>query len=93
MGAGPAGAYNIAADDVVSAVDLARELGLRATRVPGSPLAALARAATKIPVLPSTAQWSEVLSHPAVMDTTKAKTELGWHPRHTSIDALRATMR
>ena len=31
-------------------------------------------------------------SHPAIMDTTKARTQLGWRPRHTAIEALRSTL-
>ena len=91
VGAGTPGAYNIAADDVVTGADVARALGLRAIRVPGAPVAAAARAVAKIPFLPSAAQWVEALSHPAIMDTTKAKTELGWSPRHTAVESLRAT--
>jgi nucleoside-diphosphate-sugar epimerase len=93
VGAGPPGAYNIAADDVVTGVDVARELGLRAVRVPGRPVAAAARAVSNLPFLPSGAQWVEAISHPAIMDTTKAKTRLGWSPRHTAIESLRATVR
>lgn len=93
LGAGPPGAYNIAADDVITGVDVARELGLRAVRIPGRPVAAAARAVSKLPFLPSGAQWVEAMSHPAIMDTTKAKTQLGWKPRHTAIEALRATIR
>ena len=92
VGAGAPGAYNIAADDVVSSVDVARELGLRAVRIPGRPVAAAARAVAKIPFLPSGAQWVEVMGHPSIMDTTKAKTQLGWKPRHTAIESLRATV-
>lgn len=92
VAAGPPGAYNIAADDVVTGVDVARALGLRAIAVPGGPVAAAARAAAKIPFLPSAAQWVEALSHPAIMDTTKAKTELGWTPRHSAIKSLHATL-
>ncbi len=91
VGAGPAGAYNIAADDVLSLVDVARELGLRAVPVPGRPVAATARAVAKLP-LPSAAQWVEALSHPAIMDTTKAKAELGWAPQYSALEALRATI-
>lgn len=91
VGAGPAGAYNIAADDVLSLVDVAREAGLGAVAVPGRPVAAAARAVAKLP-LPSPAQWVEALSHPAIMDTTKAKAELGWAPQYSALDALRATM-
>lgn len=87
------GAYNIAADDVVTGVDLARELGLRVVAVPGGPVAAVARAVSKLPYLPTGAQWVEAMSHPAIMDTTKAKTQLGWTPRHTAIESLRSTLR
>ncbi len=93
VGAGPPGAYNIAADDVITGVDVARELGLRAVRVPGGPFAAVARATARLPYLPSGAQWIEAMSHPAIMDTTKAKTQLGWRPRHTAIESLRSTLR
>jgi nucleoside-diphosphate-sugar epimerase len=34
----------------------------------------------------------EALSHPAIMDTTKAKTALGWKPRHSALESLRATV-
>lgn len=93
VGAGAPGAYNIAADDVLSVLDVARELGVRPLRVPGRPVAALARAAARLPHLPSAVQWVEGMSHPAIMDTTRAKAELGWRPRHSAIDALRATFR
>ena len=93
VGAGAPGAYNIAADDVVTVVDVARELGLRPVPVPGGIVAATARAVAKLPHLPSAVQWVEALSHPAIMDTTKAKAELGWKPRHTAIESLRSTFR
>ena len=78
---------------MVTGVDVARELGLRAVPFPGEPVAALARAVARLPYLPSAAQWVEALSHPAIMDTTKARTELGWAPRHSAIEALRSTIR
>jgi len=34
----------------------------------------------------------EALSHPSIMDASKAKRELGWSPRHTSLEALRAAL-
>lgn len=93
LGAGAPGAYNIAADDVVSFVDVARELGLRPVRVPGRLVAPLAGAVAKLPYLPSGAQWVEAICHPAIMDTTKARTQLGWRPRHTATESLHATFR
>ena len=92
VGAGPPGAYNIAADDVVTAADILRELGLRPVRVPGGPFAAAARAVSKVPFLPSGLQWVEAIGRPVIMDTTKAKTQLGWAPRHSAVESLRATL-
>ncbi len=92
VAAGPPGAYNIAADDVLSAVDIAREVGALPIPLPGTPVHTLARAVSKVPGLPSVAQWVEALAHPAIMDTTKAHTELGWKPEHSALDALRDTL-
>ncbi len=92
VAAGPPGAYNIAADEVVSGADVLRELGLLPLAVPGRPVAAIARAISALPFLPSSVQWVEALSHPAIMDTTKARVELGWSPRHSAIESLRATL-
>jgi len=88
LGAGAPGAYNIAADDVVTFVDIAREVGLRAFPVPAGPVAGTARAIARLPFLPSAAQWVEAMSHPAIMDTSKAKDQLGWSPRFTTSSVL-----
>jgi nucleoside-diphosphate-sugar epimerase len=92
LAAGPPGAYNIAADDVVTVAEVVRELGFQPLTVPSRPVAAVARAITALPFLPSGAQWAEVLSHPAIMDTTKAHTVLGWTPRHSALESLRASL-
>ncbi|NLW99279.1 MAG: NAD-dependent epimerase/dehydratase family protein [Actinomycetales bacterium] len=92
VGAGPPGAYNIAADDVVTLAGIARELGLRPLTLPTRPVAAMARQVSRLPALPRLAQWVEVLTHPAIMDTTKARTELGWRPRSSAIESIRATL-
>ena len=92
VAAGPPGAYNIAADDVVNGVDVLRELGFLPLAVPGKPVAAVARAIATLPFLPSGMQWVEALSHPAIMDTSKARTELGWSPKHSALESLRATL-
>ena len=91
VGAGPPGAYNLASDDVVSLLDVARAVGLRPVRMPGGPVAALSRAVARLPLLPSRAAWVETLGYPVIMTTAKARTELGWTPRHSALDALRET--
>ena len=92
VGAGPPGAYNIAAEDVVTTVDMARELGLLAVPLPAAPAQAMARAAAKVPGLPTMAQWIEVLAQPAIMDISKAREELGWSPQVSALEALRQSL-
>jgi nucleoside-diphosphate-sugar epimerase len=92
VAAGPPGAYNIAADDLLTAVDIARELGMLPIAIPGRPAQEAARLLARLPALPSAAQWVEAFSHPAVMETTRAKLELDWTPRHTAVEALRSAL-
>jgi len=93
VAAGPPGAYNIAADGIITAADVARELGLLPLAFAPGPAQLAALAVARIPFLPPVAQWVEAASHPAIMDTTRAKQELGWAPRFTALQALRDTLR
>jgi nucleoside-diphosphate-sugar epimerase len=93
VAAGPPGAYNIAADGIITAADVARELGMLPVPIPAAPVQATARAIAALPFLPPVAQWVEAASHPAIMDTTRAKKKLGWVPRHTALETLRETLR
>ena len=96
VAAGPPGAYNITGDGVVTAADVARELGFLPLPVPARIGHAAARAVASMPtppLVPPALEWVEALSHPAIMDASKAKQELGWRPRYTSHEALRATLR
>jgi nucleoside-diphosphate-sugar epimerase len=93
---GPPGAYNIAGDGVLSGGDVARELGLAPISVPGRVVHAAARAVSSLPwprFVPPAAEWVEAVGHPSIMDTTKAKQELGWEPRYTGVEALRETLK
>jgi nucleoside-diphosphate-sugar epimerase len=76
----------------MSTADIAREAGLTPVPVPGRPVAAAARIASKVPFTPPQAEWVEAMSNPPIMDASKAKRELGWTPRYSSREALRATL-
>ena len=78
---------------ILSTADVAREFGLIPLPVPAGPARLTARAVSALPFLPPAAQWVEAASHPAIMDTTKAKRDLGWTPRFTALEALRDTLR
>jgi len=92
VGAGPPGAYNLAAD-TLSTMDVARELGLTPLPVPAALVHPAARLLSAVPFLPPAAGWIEAASHPAIMDTTRAERDLGWKPRYTAREALRDTLR
>jgi nucleoside-diphosphate-sugar epimerase len=93
---GPPGAYNIAGDGIVTAADVVRELGFTPITVPAGIAQGAARAAASFPLpsfAPPAAEWVEAASHPAIMDTRKAKRELEWEPKYTGLEALRETLR
>ena len=92
VGAGPPGAYNVAADEVLTLPEVAREFGVLPVPVPAGPVQAAARLAAELPLLPPVARWVEAAGHPAVVDTTRAKTRLDWTPRFSARDALRAAL-
>lgn len=96
MGEGPPGAYNIAGDGTPTLADVVRELGFTPLTVSPGLLQSAARAAASIPLPPAAppaTEWVEAASHPAIMDTGKAKRELGWRPKYTGLEALRDTIR
>ena len=93
VAAGPPGAYNIAADGILTAADVAREFGLLPLPLPAGPAQSAARAMAALPFLPPAATWVEAASHPSIVDATRARTELGWTPRFTALEALRDTVR
>jgi nucleoside-diphosphate-sugar epimerase len=93
---GPPGAYNIAGDGILTAADVVRELGFTPITVPAGISQAAARAASQVPLpsfVPPAAEWVEAASHPAIMDTSKARRELGWTPSYTGLEALRETLK
>jgi nucleoside-diphosphate-sugar epimerase len=92
VAAGPPGAYNIAGDGVLTVADVAREFGALPIPVPAAPAELAARAVARLPFLPPVAEWVEAASRPVIMDTAKAKQQLGWRPRYTGREALRATL-
>ena len=86
----PPGAYNIAGDGVVSVSDVVGALGGRPVRVPGFAAAGVLAAIARLPFVPWAAEWLHAVGTSMVMDTSKAKTQLGWTPRYTSAQSLEA---
>lgn len=84
----PPGVYNIAGDGVVTVADVARALGGRPVRVPAVAATAASAAISRVPRVPSMLEWLHTARTSMVMDTTKAKTQLGWRPLHSSAETL-----
>jgi nucleoside-diphosphate-sugar epimerase len=93
VGAGPPGAYNITGEGVLTGADVAREAGLLPLPAPRGLVQAGARALAGLPFAPPQAGWAEAISRPVIMDSAKARRELGWTPRYSSLGALRETLR
>ena len=86
----PPGAYNIAGDGVVTVSELAKALGGRPVRVPAVAASAASAAISRVPFVPSMLEWLHVARTSVVMDTAKARTQLGWRPVHSSAETLAA---
>ena len=83
------GAFNVAADPVLDPGELARALGARAVRVPAGALRAGAAATFRLRLQPTEPGWVDMGLNVPVMDCSRARDELGWRPRHSSVEAFR----
>jgi nucleoside-diphosphate-sugar epimerase len=92
VGAGAPGVYNLTGDGVLSGAQLIRELGLTPIPAPARLVRAAARGVAAVPYAPPFTEWAEAFTHPAIMDSSKARQELGWRPRYSSLEALRDTL-
>jgi UDP-glucose 4-epimerase len=86
----PPGAYNIAGDGVVTISDVAKAFGGRPVRVPAAAASAASAAIARLPFVPAELEWLHGARTSVVMDTTKAKKDLGWQPTYTSAETLAA---
>jgi nucleoside-diphosphate-sugar epimerase len=82
------GAFNIAAEPFLDPAELSRILGARRVPVP----AAIARAATtltwRLHLQPTPPGWLDLALGVPLLDTTRARDELGWEPRRRADEAL-----
>ena len=82
------GAVNIAADPVLDRDSLTELLGARRIRVPSSALHAAASATWRMRLQPTPPGWLDLALAVPIMDTTRAREELGWSPVYRSTEAL-----
>jgi len=92
-GEGEPGVYNLAGAGTISVTDLARAFGWRSLPVPRAGVAATAAVTGKLPLMPPQASWLNALRVPVVMDTARAREQLGWEPQHDTQAVLADTAR
>src|SRR5207253_4367519 len=84
-----AGAFNLAAEPVVDASVLGEVLRARTIPVPRRAVRAAVAAAWRLHLVPADAALLDLVLSLPLMDSSRARRELGWSPRRTSADALR----
>jgi nucleoside-diphosphate-sugar epimerase len=83
------GAFNVAAEPVLDPDELARVLSARPVPVHAGLLRAGASLSYRLHLQPSEPGWLDMGLAVPLMNTTRARTELGWEPRRGADDALR----
>ena len=84
----PPGAYNLAADGLLSMSDVVGALGARPVPVPRIAMTVASEVVARLPFVPSALEWMHAGRASVVMDTTKAKSQLGWAPKYSAAETL-----
>jgi UDP-glucose 4-epimerase len=92
LGRGEPGIYNLAASGEITLRDLAHEMGWHAIRLPRATVELTGALVERMPFTPAGIQWVQALRVPVVMDTTRARRELGWEPAYDAMETLRQTV-
>ena len=91
-GRGEPGRYNLAGGGALTLGRMARALGWLSVPVPGVAVSSLDELLNRLPAMPAEAAWLTALRVPALIDSTKARTELGWEPQWDAEATLRETI-
>jgi UDP-glucose 4-epimerase len=82
------GAYNVAAEPVITARAVRERFGVRVVQVPPAAIRAGMSAAWHAGLQPTDPGWLDMAMQSPAMDCSRARDELGWTPQHSSMDAL-----
>jgi UDP-glucose 4-epimerase len=86
------GPFNIAAEPVLDARTLARSLGARVLPLPRTVARTAMSASWQLRLQPTPPGWLDMGLGVPIMDTTRAREDLGWDPRHSSLQAIREVL-
>ncbi|MFL5897496.1 MAG: NAD-dependent epimerase/dehydratase family protein [Solirubrobacterales bacterium] len=91
-GDGPAGAYNLAGEGEITMANIARAIGWRSVPVPGPAVSLGTAAARRLTFASTKLEWATALDTAVLMDTAKARRDLGWQPQHDAQETLEETV-
>lgn len=86
------GAYNVAAEPVIDHAVAGELLGARTIPVPGKAAHAAMAALWHLHVVPAEPALLDLVLSIPLLDTTRIRTELGWEPTVSSVEAMREVL-
>ena len=92
LGKGNPGVYNLAGEGDITVSDIARALGWYSVPIPDLAVDATVEIISRLPLMPAKASWLNAIRVPVLMDTNKAKTQLGWEPEYDALATLADTV-
>ena len=84
----PSDPFHLAPEPVLDSREFARLLEARLVRVPGSALRAVTALTWRLHLQPTPAGWIDLALGVPLLDSTRARTELGWAPKRTASEAF-----
>jgi nucleoside-diphosphate-sugar epimerase len=82
------GSFNLASTPVLDPPTIASSLGARTVPIAARGLRAAVSLSWLLRLQPTSPEWVDLVLDPPLLDVTRARTELGWEPAHSAIDAL-----
>src|SRR5215213_6991843 len=82
------GPFNIAASPKIDPETFASHIGARTVLLPAKVARALAAASWTARLQPTPPGWLDMALQCPVMDTSRARSELGWTPKHDALEAI-----
>jgi nucleoside-diphosphate-sugar epimerase len=86
------GAYNVAADPIIDRETFGKLLEARAIQVPKQAVAAAMAGAWRLRLIPSDESLLKMFVSLPTLDTSRIRSELGWQPLRSGVDALTEVM-